>query len=119
MKRDLSQAEARDEQIAALTERHFTARMAVLCTGEPQAVAAVDEALSHEFCDAQQMHQLIVLAVTEKHQAGAVLESLIHKVVRAAAEVDALREVEQMEQQRKEQADEARADNARWDRAAV
>jgi hypothetical protein len=112
----LSHEEARDQAIAQRTEKHFNAQLAALCMGDLQLVASVDESLSHAFCDRDVMARLIVLAVTDRRQAGAVLEGLIHKVLRADAEVAALRDVEQMEWDRAKAADEERAEQVLLDR---
>jgi hypothetical protein len=115
MKRDLTPEEQRDHAILMRTEKHFTERLALLCMGDQQLVASVEESLSHKFCDAEVMARLIVLAVTDKHQAGAVLESLIHGVMRDAAEVEAVKEVEQIEKQRAQEADEDRVSVAMYE----
>jgi hypothetical protein len=111
MKRDiLSADEARDQKIAQLTNKHFAARLGALVTGNQDAIRTVDDALSHKFCDADTMGQLIVLAVTDNRQAGAMLAKLIGEVVSSAAEYDAIRDVEQMERERDIQVAEARAE---------
>jgi hypothetical protein len=100
MKRDLTPDEMRDEQIKARTERHFTAALARLCSGDQQLVASVVEAWSHKLVEGETMERLTVLAVTDKHQAGAALADLIHDVLRDMAEVEATKEVEQIERER-------------------
>jgi poly-gamma-glutamate capsule biosynthesis protein CapA/YwtB (metallophosphatase superfamily) len=97
MKRDLSTEEARDQKIAQLTNAHLSRRLGDLIRGDQNAIRTVDEALSHELCKPEVMEQLIMLAVTDQRHAGAKLCSLIEQVVRADAEYDAIKEVEQME----------------------
>jgi hypothetical protein len=100
MKREITPEEMRDEQIAARTEKRFTAALARLCSGDQQTVASVVDQLSHKLVEGETMERLTVLAVTDKHQVGAVLEQLVHKVLRDAAEVEATKEVEQIERER-------------------
>jgi hypothetical protein len=119
MKRDLSPEESRDELIGTLTDKHFVQRLGSLIRGNQDTVRSVDNDLSHKLCDDEVMGRLIMLAVTDARQAGAMLNDLIEQVVRDAAECDAIREVEQMERERVVQVAEARAEQSMFVRMAI
>ena len=116
MARDISHEEARDEKIAELTEKHLAARRALLAGGDEQLTSGVLEALSVELTDAL-FKGIVQLCITEPAVAGTALAMIVGKVLRADAEHDALREVEQMEQRRQKSQGDARADRILMDRA--
>lgn len=118
MARDISLEEARDEQIAKLAEKHYLSRMTLLRMGDQVIAAGVGALVSAEFSD-QLMDQLVVLAASDERQAGAMFADLVKKAMRADAEVDAVRDVEQLEKDRAEAADEARVEQAQWAKAGA
>jgi hypothetical protein len=115
MKRDLSIEEARDEKIAELTEKHLEARRALLSNGDENLTSTVCEALWVELTD-QLWQGMVQICVTEPATAGVALAMIVGKVLRADAEVEALRDVEQMEKGRAKAADEERAEQVLLDR---
>lgn len=115
MKCDLTYEEARDEKIAELTEQHARARMAMLRIGDKPTVSAVASSVSAEFNDDRLMDELVELAVRDPHAMQARFEALVSKVVRDEAEADAVREVEQIESDRKQEADEGRVSVAMYE----
>lgn len=115
MKTHFDYESARDEKIAQLAEKHYLSRMTLLRMGDQVIAAGVGALVSAEFSD-QMMDQLVVLAASDERQAGAMFADLVKKAMRADAETDAIRDVEQLEKDREEAADEARVEQAQWER---
>jgi len=118
MKRDLSIEELRDEKIAELTDEYVEARRALLSSGDANMTRGVCEALSAAL-PVQIWEGMVQICQTEPEMAGTALAMIVGKVLRDAAETDALREVERMEKQRAQLVDEARAESVMCDRMAV
>jgi hypothetical protein len=116
MARDISPEEARDEKVYELTAEHYNKLHAKLQGHDRDTVLAVANAVAVELTD-DLLNQLVVLATFGTAAAGAKIAALVVKALLAQAEVDALREVEQLEQQFKESNDEARIGRAVMDRA--
>lgn len=112
MARDISPDEAFDEKVAELTDKNYEARRAVLLAGDPRTVSDVAGSVCAEFNDDSLMEELVLLAVKDPAACGARFARLVNKVLLAEAEVDALRDAEQMEQQRQYEFEVARAEQA-------
>lgn len=114
MKRALTPEEARDEKLAQLTAQNLWARRLLLANGDPRTVGDVASSVAAEFNDDSLMDELVLLAVRSPEEAGAKFRALVEKVLLADAETDALRDVEQMEQQREQDSEEASVDAHAW-----
>jgi hypothetical protein len=116
MARDISPDEARDEKVYELTAEHYHKLHAKLQGHDRDTVLAVANAVAVELTD-DVLNQLVVLATFGTAAAGAKIAALVVKALLAQAEVAALREVEQLEQQRAESQDENRIARAELQRA--
>lgn len=106
MARDISPEEARDEKVYELTAIHHEKLRRQLQGGNPEVASAIDEAISHEM-DRAFWLQVVRTAgsATGDGLNGERIRKLVEKALAAQAEVDATREVEQLEQAAKNDPD--------------
>lgn len=116
MARDISPDEARDEQLAELTDKHYEALRTKLQGGDPDTMASIGDALAVELTD-EVVNEMARQSTFGALLVGDQIKRLVDKALLARAEVAALREVKQLEQQREKSQDEARIDRAVMDRA--
>lgn len=95
MKRELTPEEARDEKLAELTKQNFDARWALLKLGDPRTVVDVCNSVLDYLTHAGDLPKMVQAATIVQSRFGEV----VRKMVLEDAEVDALRELEQQEQQ--------------------
>jgi hypothetical protein len=116
MKRDLSLEEERDALVADLTEKHRKTLRAKLLACEGETILDVAGRVAVDLTD-DVLNQLVVVAAMNPAEAGAKLAAMVSNALLAGAEIAALREVEQLEKQRKQSQDENRIARAELARA--
>jgi hypothetical protein len=117
MARDISPEEARQEKIDELTFYHYTKLRQKLQGGNTELADMIDDAISHQM-DGSFWREVVTSAAHDHQLAiGFRFVRLVEKALQAQAEIEALKEVEQLERQRKHSQDEARIDRAVMDRA--
>jgi hypothetical protein len=111
MPRDISPEEARDEKVAELTDKHFETLRRKLQGRDPVTVSAIAGAVAVELTD-EVLNEIVVMTTHGTLSVGDQIKKLTDKALLAQAEVEALREVEQLERERKESQDEYRISTA-------
>jgi hypothetical protein len=115
MPRDLSLDEERDALVADLTEKHQQTLRAQLLSCDGKTILDVAGRVAVDLTD-DVLNQLVVIAAMNPAEAGAKLAAMVSNALLAGAEIEALREVEQLEKQHTESKNEnriARAEVAR------
>jgi NADPH-dependent curcumin reductase CurA len=116
MARDISPEEARDEKVADLTDHHYEQLRKKLQGADPDTVNAIAGAVAIELTD-EVLNDLVRQSTFGALSVGDRIAKFVNKALLAAAEVAALREVEQLELQRTVSKNENRAARAEVDRA--
>lgn len=106
MARNESPEEARDRKIAEVTEQLFQARLAKL--GQPAVLRDVADSVFDYLGFSDDQYKLAAGEIT--------FIEVRDQVMRAEAEVDAIKAVERMEQNREEEARRDRIERRVWDR---
>jgi DNA-binding PadR family transcriptional regulator len=116
MPRDISPEEARDEKVAELTDKHFETLRRKLQGRDPVTVSAIAGAVAVELTD-EVLNEIVVMTTHGTLWVGDQIKKLADKALLAQAEVEALREVEQLERQHTESKNENRIARAELARA--
>lgn len=112
MKRDLSPEELRDEQIDKLASECNARLRGQLVAGNRDVASAIGEAISVHMTDEIQDEQIAYAVMPNGGRASPRFQKLVEKALADMAEVEAIKEVERMEKDRKQQDAEARAELA-------
>jgi hypothetical protein len=111
MARDISLEEARDEAVYELTAKHYEVLRRKLQGGDADIADMIDDVISHQMNRAFWREVFIDAAdSTADSLIGSRFRKLVEKALKTQAEVAAIKEVEQLERQRKDSQDEARID---------
>jgi hypothetical protein len=114
MTRDISPKEAFDEAVY----KHYEALHLKLQGGNAELADTIEEAAFANVPNTFWRNLVIdVAGANGALVVGSVIKALVGKALKDAAEVAALKEVEQLERQRKESQDEARIGRAAMERA--
>lgn len=99
MARDISYEEAREEKVYELTEPHYVRLLAQLRGGNADLISSIDEAVFASLPDS--FWREIVLSAAHGHalSIGARIVKLVENAVLAQAEIEAIKEVEQIERE--------------------
>jgi hypothetical protein len=111
----LSHEEARDAEIAKRTEQRYAAWTAKLDARDPRAMSDLQNVIL-DHLSADEAKELFAKAATDKAEVGDRLAMLVRRFMYDECEADAIKQVEQMERDRKQAADEERAEQALLDR---
>lgn len=115
MPRDLSPEEEREYELSELEVKHLQRLQGQLQAGNADVASAIGEAISGHMTDDILNEQL---AYAVSGAASPRFRKLVEQALKDAAEVAALKELEQLERQRQESQDDnriARAELARMD----
>lgn len=105
----MSLEEARDAKIAELLEKNAAYTKALIAAGDKAAIREVGDCVTDYLAFAEDdVHKLVTGELT--------FIQIRDKVIENDAEVQAIKQVERMEQVREEQARWARLDRMAWDR---
>lgn len=97
MKRELTTEEARDEKLAELTKANLEARWALLKVGDPRTVTDVCNSVLDYLACSKDWSELIKAVANERPVSGRFL-TIVRSVMLGEAELDAMRDMEQLEQ---------------------
>lgn len=98
--------EMRDELIADLTAQKLAARRAALIAGDKPTMSEVCNSVLDYLSSATDMQELVIKSLlSPRAVTGKVFEDVVNRVMADEAECDAIRQVEQLEQEAKEDPD--------------
>ena len=107
----MSEEEARDAKIRELTDKNSDYTKALIVASDPKAISDVINDVTSYFALDEAADDLKKLVTGEIS-----FQQVRDKVIRDAAEVDALAQVQKMEKDREEQARRARIERMAWNR---
>jgi hypothetical protein len=108
--------ELRDSQIATLTSIHAAALRKAVSAGEPQTLAIVADRFTDALTDDAKARELVRASMAHPSAAGAYVAQMVADIIDAAAEIDAIKEVERMEAGRAESEDDDLVERGTWHR---